>query len=101
MSRTPSGKTKNIYDRAIERWGEEFHIVLAVEELSELIQALCRRYRGRVDNASSVPEEIADVRIMIEILETMLDCSEETRTHYIGKLRRLEERLSVNDQNYR
>jgi hypothetical protein len=49
----------------------------AIEECSELIQALCKLDRfgpisGQYDNLARVREEIADVREALDVLEAML-----------------------------
>ena len=47
---------------AIRRFGERNQEDVAIEECSELIQAISHKHRGREHN---IPEEIADVEIML------------------------------------
>ena len=86
-------KTKNdrkiVYDKAFKINGLELQLTVAIEELAELQQALCKYKRGEDHN---VEEEIADVKIIIEQLEMIFD------KNVIGrwknkKVNRLEERL--------
>ena len=50
---------------AIELWGEESQIGIAVEECGEFLAAVNQQKRGRVSN-EEVCEEIADVLITME-----------------------------------
>lgn len=58
----------DIYRKAVETFGEEKQIDIAIEELSELIQALCKHKRYGHSNSE---EEIADVKIALKQLERM------------------------------
>ncbi len=64
----------NVYEQAIKQWGKEAQIKQAIEELSELITALCHADRGRRGHPSeepvkeSITDEIADCEIMMEQL---------------------------------
>ena len=59
---------KNIYEKAIKFYGKISQIIVAIEELGELIQALAKHLRG-FDNAENIAEEIADVEIMLKQLK--------------------------------
>jgi hypothetical protein len=88
---------RSIYQRAIEIWGQDAQIRMVVEELSELIVAVCQYERKRIP-VYEVASEIADVEIMLEQLRSMLG-SEKTISRLVtekklAKLRRLEERLT-------
>jgi NTP pyrophosphatase (non-canonical NTP hydrolase) len=58
---------KDIYDRAIEHYGDKKQLLQACEECAELIQAISKatRYEGQ-SYVDGVCEEIADVMIMCE-----------------------------------
>ena len=60
-----------LYDAAISKWGIEAQREMAYEELGELITALARRRRGRIDRSELITE-LADVTIMCEQLAYML-----------------------------
>ena len=61
-----------IYEAAINKWGKDAQIKQAIEELSELITALCHADRGRRGHPPDVPvkeaiaDEVADCEIMLE-----------------------------------
>lgn len=80
-----------IYEQAIEEWGREAQLMMAIEECSELIKDLTKLYRGdTVDQ--NVAEEVADVEIMMRQLRVLF--GEETVESYKQrKLDRLESRL--------
>ncbi len=90
-----------ILEAAIERWGEEMQIIVAIEELSELQKALTKRLRaggGSVDCetarllSENILEEMADVYIMLAQLEMMFGDPTE---YEIEKLERLAERVGL------
>lgn len=60
----------NIYQKAIEKFGQESQLLMAIEEMAELMQAISKCQRGMKSN---IEEEIADVKIMISQLEEMFD----------------------------
>lgn len=65
-----------ILEAAVETWGAEAQIIVAIEEMSELIKALTKYLRyyhvpGKVDCEqieADVREEMADVSIMLNQL---------------------------------
>lgn len=61
---------EKVYHEALKKWGANSQIGVAIEELAELIKALCK-YPREVNGCSieSIAEEIADVEIMIEQLK--------------------------------
>lgn len=60
----------NLYEKAVEKYGEETRVDLLIEEMAELTQALCKYKRGLKHN---IEEEIADVEIMINQVKTMIN----------------------------
>jgi len=63
---SPQQDKKTVFHRAIELWGEEAQIKMAIEECAELIVKLVKL--GRFKNGSKIQEvvnEIADVEIMM------------------------------------
>ena len=83
-----------IAKKAIQAEGETLQNFIAIEELSELQQAICHKLRGRGDN---VAEEIADVRIVLLQLEIMNNCKKESDEIYWQKIKRLARRTA--DEN--
>lgn len=75
-----------ICSKAIRHFGQYSQIDMAIEEMSELIQALSKFKRDKENN---VEEEIADVDIMLTQLKIMFNLKEiENQREF--KLKRLE-----------
>lgn len=79
-----------LYDEAVELWGKEAQIMMAIEEMAELTQVLLH-YLRKNKNVTYVElaSEIADVRIMTEQLINMFsiyDLQEEAFKKKIAKL---------------
>lgn len=84
-----------IYEKAIEIYGENAQLDMAVEEMSELTKEICKRKRGK-DNHAAIVEEVADVLIMIEQLKIMCQIgSKELNDVKWDKIKCLEERLKM------
>lgn len=58
---------RETFRRAIEAWGLDAQVDMAVEECNELSVALLHHRRGRATRAAVI-EELADIRIMYEQL---------------------------------
>ena len=63
------------YEALIKAWGEVAQINMAVEEMGELLSALNKHARGRIQR-EAVITEIADVIIMCEQLATIFGMDE-------------------------
>ncbi|CAM2952075.1 hypothetical protein HAHI6034_05625 [Hathewaya histolytica] len=85
-------KNKEIYTKAIERYGLNAQIDMVFEEMSELQKELCKFKRGKktVDN---IAEEIADVTIMLEQMQLAFDIKDKVQFQKDLKVKRLENRL--------
>lgn len=79
-----------ILTTAIRTYGEPAQERQAVEECSELIQAICHKHRGRKHN---IAEEIADVEIMLEQLKIINCCRNEVKAIRQFKIERLYKNL--------
>ena len=79
-----------ILNKAIAVYGIEAQENVVIEELSELIKAICHKYRGR----NNIAEEIADCEIMLEQLKIINNCSDDVEKIKTEKLDRLCQRLS-------
>lgn len=78
---------ENIYAKAIEIFGHENQLIVAIEELSELQKELTKALRGKL-RIEKLLEEMADVEIILEQLKLMYsDCQIEKLT----KISRLKE----------
>ena len=79
---------------ALETFGADIQIVVAIEELSELQKELCKYQRGGGDIAH-IAEEIADVKIMIAQMEELFECEAFVESWTDAKLQRLKELISL------
>jgi hypothetical protein len=80
-------------EKAIETYGVDMQLNVAIEEFSELIKEICKHKRGN-DNRENIIEEMADCYIMLEQLEIIFGVkSSEIRFALDAKLNRLEKRL--------
>lgn len=67
---------KEIVARSLERYGNGMQLVVCMEELSELTQAISEEIRGR-DDRNNLVEEMADVIICLEILKQVFEITDE------------------------
>ena len=85
-------KDSTVLNRAIEAWGHEAQYLCAVEECSELVQAICKHI-NRSASQEAIIEETADVFIML--MQVVAMTNEEAVQQVVDKkLMRLEERLN-------
>lgn len=75
---------ESIIARSIDHYGEEIQATVCMEECAELIQAISKAKRGRIDR-DNMEEEIADVLICIEMLKQMYMISDEKINKWIEK----------------
>lgn len=81
-------------EKAIETYGKDMQLTVAVEEFSELIKEICKNKRG-ADNRDAIIEEMADCYIMLAQLEIIFGIdSTEIYDKYNEKINRLETRLA-------
>ena len=81
-----------IFRRALEAFGAQAQVMMAIEEMSELTKELCKNGRGQ-ENATHIAEEIADVEIMLRQMVMLFDCSFTVDKFRRYKLERLAERI--------
>ena len=80
-------------ERAIETYGVDMQLNVAIEEFSELIKEMCKHKRG-ADNREAIIEEMADCTIMLKQLEIIFGISYyEVQEVIDKKIARLEKRL--------
>lgn len=60
-----------LFDRIIDQQGISHQLMLAIEEMLELRQALNRWMRAPADIGENVTEKVADVEIMLEQIKHM------------------------------
>ena len=82
--------------RAIKHYGPRNQMMIACEESAELIQAIskCIRYKVDIEAKQHLTEEIADVLIMIDQLKIIMDIKDyEIDCYRSYKLNRLNKRI--------
>ena len=87
-----------ILEKAIEAYGKDMQLTVAVEELSELIKEICKNKRG-ADNIDNITEEVADCYIMLEQIEIIFELKScDIHAEIDKKLARLERRLAKKER---
>jgi NTP pyrophosphatase (non-canonical NTP hydrolase) len=86
-------------ERAIQKYGEDMQLTVAVEEFSELIQEICKSKRGK-DNVDNIIEEMADCYIMLEQIKIIFGIkNSEIYSVMEANLERLKNRLDEVSEN--
>lgn len=86
-----------IIAESIQHYGKNNQSTVCMEECVELIQAISKAKRGRIDRDNMI-EEIADVLICIEMLKQMYMISDEKINKWIEKKQAREaERMKKNE----
>lgn len=84
-------------EKAIDTYGKDMQLNVAVEELSELIKEICKNKRGR-DNRDNIIEEMADCYIMLEQLAIIYGIRlNEIVAMMYSKMQRLENNLAESE----
>lgn len=87
-------KREEIYKKAIQKYGKELQIDVAIEEMAELTKELVKDIRGK-GIINHIIEEMADVHIMLEQLTIIYDVNSDVFNDYVtGKVERLQRRLN-------
>ena len=85
---------KKVYVQAIEQWGAEAQLVIALEELNECGKEICKVLRGKGDMAH-LAEEVADATIMLEQVRIMFNINDNVQREMERKILRLEHRIEA------
>ncbi len=86
-------------EKAIQIYGKDMQLTVAVEELSELIKEICKNKRG-ANNRKDIIEEMADCYIMLEQLAIIFDIPNHAINEVASqKIARLEKRLAERSEN--
>ena len=86
-----------IISESIQHYGKNNQSTVCMEECAELIQAISKAKRGKI-NRDNMIEEIADVLICIEMLKQMYMISDEKINKWIEKKQAREaERMKKNE----
>lgn len=94
MNKIPFDARTAVYEDAIERYGSEHQMVVAIEEMSEVIKSLTKWLRrGGESDLDSIVEEVADATIMLEQLRLIFDINDEVCEAMDKKIERLRKRV--------
>ena len=75
MNKITYEERKAVYDAALGKWGAKMQATVAIEEMSEVIKEITKMLRGELDR-EHMAEEIADARIMLEQVCSMLNIND-------------------------
>lgn len=95
----------NTLRKAINKYGKDSQVDMAVEEMSELVQALLKDRRAMRNPAAwdyeriyqNICEEIADVLITLEQLMMIFICEKDVAGYIRAKIERLEKRFEAEE----
>lgn len=96
-----SKKAYKIMNKAIKKYGVEKQLLICIEELSELIQAITKmeRYPNDETRKNDLMEELTDVLICLDYLALIYEIDESKIDEiWSKKLKRLKERMK-NEEN--
>lgn len=86
-------ETEAILKKAIETYGTDMQLNVAVEEFAELTKEICKHKRGN-DNTEAIVEEMADCYIMLEQMTMIFGLGSTVIADAINnKVKRLKKRL--------
>lgn len=87
---------REVLMEAIQHYGSDHQLNVAIEEMAELTKEICKRKR-MANNRNEIIEEMADVLIMLEQLKLIFNISSIELEEQINfKIDRLQERMKVN-----
>ena len=91
---------KEILKSALSLYGSTAQTVVAIEELSELQNELCKSHRFEANRQQNA-EEIADVQIMLKQMMMLYELHVDVAEWECKKVSRLRERLAQDGMNVR
>lgn len=92
-NKIPYEQRVQVYANALNHYGEENQLTVALEELSECQKEICKFLRG-YGNAGHLAEEVADSLIMLEQVIYIFGLDEMVSQQVDRKIQRLEGRIS-------
>lgn len=86
---------EKIFKQALEKWGEPAQLIVACEELAELIQAITKHLRHNDGTSVSynLVEECADAQLVIDQILYMFDIGGPFEDIYKQKMNRLKKTI--------
>lgn len=98
MNKIPYEERCEVYAAARKKFGAHMQMMVAIEEMSEVIKSIVKWHRTPVkykDNAiASIIEEVADATIMLEQLRLIFGINDEVCEAMDAKIKRLKEKVS-------
>lgn len=83
-----------VYSDALDVFGGDTQLIVAVEELSECQKEICKILRGKGD-LEHLAEEVADVTIMLEQVRFIFDINDSVCEQMDAKIERLKKRIEA------
>ena len=83
-----------VYSDALDVFGGDTQLIVAVEELSECQKEICKVLRGDGD-LEHLAEEVADATIMLEQVRLMFDIYDATCRHMDANIERLKKQIEA------
>lgn len=93
MAEIKEQRLTDVCQAAVDRMGIDSQVIVAIEEMAELTDALCKSKRGR-NTPADIITEIADVQIMMEQLSLYYG-KDAVAAERSRKIDRLENRLQI------
>lgn len=94
MNRFSYEERQQVYEKALDKWGEKLQSTVAIEEMSEVIKEITKMQRGEL-NREHMAEEIADATIMLEQMCQMLNINDSVESwmdYKVAELKRKAEK---------
>ena len=92
MNKIPYEERAQVYAMALDKFGAEMQLVVAIEEMSEVQKEICKAIRGEV-NLMHLAEEVADTTIMLEQIRLMFGINGEVCAVMDAKVERLRQKI--------
>ena len=103
MNKIPYEERLEVYLKAIWKFGTSLQMLVAIEEMSEVIKSITKMERRfhqphtaeeLAECKASIIEEVADATIMLEQLRLIFGINDEVCEAMDAKIERLKERVS-------
>lgn len=94
MNKISYEERAKVYTDALQTFGPNMQLIVALEEMSELQKEICKALRGDL-NPLHLAEEVADATIMLEQVRQMFDINEPVCEMMDHKIERLAHRVAA------
>lgn len=85
--------SKEIMEKAVQKWGKSAQILTLLEEMSELQKELIKNINRNKDNLDAVIDETADVEIMLAQMKHIYQIEQAVQERIPIKLQKVMKRL--------